>query len=89
MAIQDAMGWLDCHLHEFRVLDPDEQRIVSIGIPTDDDRIRAIALFRPGVLVHAEQMIQLRKASLTASHFTRPSASFVAGTPIQSHRLAT
>ena len=37
VAIQDAMGWLDCHLHEFRVLDPDEQRIVSIGIPTDDD----------------------------------------------------
>ena len=37
VAIQDAMGWLDCHLHEFRVLDHDEQRIVSIGIPTDDD----------------------------------------------------
>ena len=37
VAIQDAMGWLDYHLHEFRLLDADEQRLVSIGIPTDDD----------------------------------------------------
>jgi hypothetical protein len=37
VAIQDAMGWLDDRLHEFRLLDADEQRVVSIGIPTDDD----------------------------------------------------
>ena len=37
VAIQDAMGWLDYHLHEFRLADADEQRLVSIGIPTDDD----------------------------------------------------
>ena len=37
VAIQDAMGWLDYHLHEFRLLDADEQHVVSIGIPTDDD----------------------------------------------------
>lgn len=37
VAIQDAMGWLDYHLHEFRLLDAEEKRIVSIGIPTDDD----------------------------------------------------
>jgi hypothetical protein len=37
VAIQDAMGWLDCHLHEFRVLDAGEKRISSIGIPTDED----------------------------------------------------
>jgi hypothetical protein len=30
VAIQDAMGWLDYHLHEFRVLDTNEQRVVSI-----------------------------------------------------------
>lgn len=36
VAIQDAMGWLDYHLHEFRLLDPAE-RMVSIGIPTEDD----------------------------------------------------
>src|SRR6267142_1425932 len=31
------MGWLDYHLHEFRLLDAAEQNVVSIGIPTDDD----------------------------------------------------
>jgi hypothetical protein len=36
VAIQDAMGWLDYHLHEFRLLDADQQQVVSIGIPTDD-----------------------------------------------------
>ncbi len=37
VAIQDAMGWLDYHLHEFRLLDADEQAVVSIGIPDDDE----------------------------------------------------
>ncbi len=37
VAIQDAMGWLDYHLHEFRLLDAKEGQVVSIGIPTDDD----------------------------------------------------
>jgi len=37
VAIQDAMGWLDCHLHEFRLFDADEQAVVSIGIPGDDE----------------------------------------------------
>ena len=37
VAIQDAMGWLDYHLHEFRLVDADEQAMVSIGIPTDED----------------------------------------------------
>lgn len=38
VAIQDAMGWLDYHLHEFRLLDALEQNVVSIGIPSDDDQ---------------------------------------------------
>jgi len=37
VAIQDAMGWLDYHLHEFRLLAADEQAVVSIGIPGDDE----------------------------------------------------
>lgn len=37
VAIQDAMGWLDSHLYEFRLLDRSEKQVVSIGIPTDDD----------------------------------------------------
>lgn len=37
VAIQDAMGWQDCHLHEFRLTDPDESRVVSIGIPMGNE----------------------------------------------------
>lgn len=37
VAIQDAMGWLDYHLHEFRLFDAAEWQVVCIGIPTDDD----------------------------------------------------
>jgi hypothetical protein len=37
VAIQDAMGWLDYHLHEFRVvLDSKSGRIGRFGIPVDD-----------------------------------------------------
>ena len=37
VAIQDAMGWLDYHLHEFRVvLDSKTGRIGRYGIPIDD-----------------------------------------------------
>lgn len=37
VAIQDAMGWLDYHLHEFRVvLDSQSGRIGRFGIPVDD-----------------------------------------------------
>jgi hypothetical protein len=41
VAIQDAMGWLDYHLHEFRLFDEASQALVSVGIPTgeeEDDR---------------------------------------------------
>ncbi len=40
VAIQDAMGWLDCHLHEFRVTidsrDSRGGRVERFGIPVDD-----------------------------------------------------
>lgn len=36
VAIQDAMGWLDYHLHEFEVLDKKTERLVRIGIPDDE-----------------------------------------------------
>ena len=35
VAIQDAMGWEDRHLHEFRLLDERTTQLISIGIPTD------------------------------------------------------
>ncbi len=40
VAIQDAMGWLDYHLHEFEIPNPDTGGLQRIGIPDkewDDD----------------------------------------------------
>jgi hypothetical protein len=36
VALQDAMGWLDYHLHFFRVSKPGTGETVQIGIPDDD-----------------------------------------------------
>lgn len=37
VAIQDAMGWQDSHLHEFTITNPKTELKDTIGIPTDDD----------------------------------------------------
>lgn len=37
IAIQDAMGWLDCHLHEFKVIVDSTRALVErFGIPGDE-----------------------------------------------------
>ncbi len=36
VAVQDAMGWLDYHLHMFRIPDPASGQIHEIGIPDED-----------------------------------------------------
>jgi hypothetical protein len=36
VAIQDAMGWLDYHLHEFTVADVEKGRVIRLGIPDED-----------------------------------------------------
>lgn len=36
VAIQDAMGWYDCHLHQFVIVTKDKQKLF-FGIPSDDD----------------------------------------------------
>lgn len=36
VAIQDAMGWQDYHLHEFRVLHPQRGKLERLGIPDPD-----------------------------------------------------
>lgn len=36
VAIQNSMGWLDYHLHEFRVLNG-KDRVTTIGIPVDEE----------------------------------------------------
>ena len=37
IAIQDVMGWVDYHLHQFEVVDPKRGDKVKIGIPSEDD----------------------------------------------------
>jgi hypothetical protein len=44
VAIQDAMGWLDYHLHEFRIKKPSSRKVLKIGIPSEevyDDNVLA------------------------------------------------
>ena len=36
VAIQDSMGWLDCHLHTFRFGKPRSRDRIEIGIPLDE-----------------------------------------------------
>lgn len=36
VAFQDAMGWMDCHLHQFQITNPKTDEKVLIGIPDDD-----------------------------------------------------
>lgn len=36
VAIQDSMGWLDCHLHTFQMIDPSTMRKREVGIPDDE-----------------------------------------------------
>jgi hypothetical protein len=38
VAIQDAMGWRDTHLHEFRASEPHTGRPLVIGIPDEEQR---------------------------------------------------
>ena len=39
VAIQDAMGWMDCHLHEFTVAYRGRRRPIRIGVPSEDDEL--------------------------------------------------
>ncbi len=36
VALQDAMGWLDYHLHEFRMRRPHKSKMIEIGIADDE-----------------------------------------------------
>lgn len=36
VAIQDSMGWLDYHLHEFSIKPPGNTKPVTIGLPYDE-----------------------------------------------------
>jgi hypothetical protein len=36
VAVQDAMGWLDYHLHEFEIVNPTTSEKVRIGLPDEE-----------------------------------------------------
>ncbi len=36
VAIQDAMGWEDCHLHQFDIANPTTGKLEYVGIPDDE-----------------------------------------------------
>lgn len=45
VAIQDAMGWTDSHLHQFEIMNPTISKKEYIGIPDEDgeDAYRTLA----------------------------------------------
>lgn len=43
VAIQDAMGWLDYHLHQFDIINPKTGRTEEIGIPDEDGELGHLA----------------------------------------------
>jgi len=62
VAIQDSMGWLDYHLHLFRLTKPGADAVVQIGIP-DDDAFEGDEPILPGWAIPI------------AGYFTRPGAA--------------
>lgn len=53
VAIQDAMGWYDCHLHEFEIKNPNpifrlSGQKISIGIPDEDSGFPGMRETKPG-----------------------------------------
>lgn len=48
VAIQDAMGWLDCHLHEFSLLNPVTGQNERIGIPDEEWNFNDAPKVMPG-----------------------------------------
>jgi len=58
VAIQDAMGWLDYHLHAFRVQDPNTGQVVEIGIPYEElfeDSVQALPGWETPVLSYLKE----------------------------------
>jgi hypothetical protein len=43
VALQDAMGWQDGHLHDFTIRNPGTRRKEQIGIPDEDFEMEILA----------------------------------------------
>jgi hypothetical protein len=51
VAIQDSMGWLDCHLHEFRIRDL-AGGMLSFGIPDEDFEVESLPGWKHKIAKH-------------------------------------
>jgi hypothetical protein len=60
VAIQDAMGWLDYHLHQFRVVPAPRHRSLLIGIP-DDDAFEGDPPVLPGWEIPIRKYLSLKR----------------------------
>lgn len=47
VALQDVMGWRDCHLHQFTVNDPGSGQRLRFGVP-DNSSFHGVHTVRPG-----------------------------------------
>lgn len=60
VAIQDAMGWYDCHLHEFEMWNRWKITKVSMGIPDDNTGWRDV---KPGWKIKMSEYFSLENKS--------------------------
>ena len=61
VAVQDAMGWQDYHLHDFTVRNPRTRKKERIGIPDDDFDLE----FLPGWELNIADYLSLRNSTAT------------------------
>lgn len=50
VAIQDVMGWFDCHLHQFEMLEPMTKTKVDIGLPDEEDEYEILPGWKQRIL---------------------------------------
>jgi hypothetical protein len=61
VAIQDAMGWADCHLHEFLITNPVTGKQEEIGIPDEDGELEIIPGWRRKIASYFSQVNSLAR----------------------------
>lgn len=61
VAVQDAMGWQDGHLHDFAVLNPHTRKKERIGIPDEDFELETL----PGWELNISDYISIKNSTAT------------------------
>jgi hypothetical protein len=63
VAVQDAMGWQDCHLHDFAIRNPRSHAKERIGIPDEDDEFELGIL--PGWALYIADYFSIKNSTAT------------------------